>query len=119
MLKSAYAGGIDTVGGIILENIIKSTSPLGAVICCGNVASSKLDLTIFPFILRGISLIGISSQNSPMICRKKVWDLLAKDWKPDHLSDTCIEITLEELSEKIELILKGKLKGRTVLNMEV
>ena len=119
LLKPVFAGAIDTVGGIILENIIKSTSPMGVVTCCGNVASPKLDLTVFPFILRGISLIGIDSQNYPMAFREKVWNKLSNEWKTDKLTDTCNEITLNELSEKIDLMLKGKLKGRTVVKMDV
>ena len=59
LLKPLFAGAIDTVGGVILENIIKSTDSLGVVTCCGNVASPKLDLTVFPFILRGVTLIEI------------------------------------------------------------
>jgi acrylyl-CoA reductase (NADPH) len=117
ILKPLFAGAIDTVGGVILENIIKSTAPLGAVTCCGNVASPKLDLTVFPFILRGITLIGIDSQNYPMEHRELVWKRLAQDWKPLQLSDTCVDITLDELENKINLILQGKLKGRTVLKL--
>ena len=119
LLKPAYAGGIDTVGGVILDNIIKSTKPMGAITCCGNAASSKLDITVFPFILRGLALIGIDSQNYPMFYREKVWEKLSDEWKPDQLDDTCIEITLNELSEKIDLMLRGRLIGRTVLNMEI
>ena len=119
LLKPVFAGAIDTVGGVILENIIKSIRPMGVVTCCGNVASPKLDLTVFPFILRGVTLIGIDSQNYPMAYRERVWNKLAKDWKPDKLADTCSEITLNELNEKIDLMLGGKLKGRTVLNMEI
>jgi acrylyl-CoA reductase (NADPH) len=119
LLKPAFAGAIDTVGGVILENIIKSISPMGVVTCCGNVASPKLDLTVFPFILRGISLIGIDSQNYPMNYREKVWDKLSNDWKTDTLTETCTEITLNELEGKIDLMLKGKLKGRTVVKMDI
>ncbi|WP_040418133.1 YhdH/YhfP family quinone oxidoreductase [Cyclobacterium qasimii] len=117
MLKPICAGGIDTVGGVILENIIKSTTSMGAITCCGNVASPNLDLTVFPFILRGIALIGIDSQNYPMSYRRQVWNKLAKDWKPDQLSATCDEITLDALPEKIALMLQGKLKGRTVVKL--
>ena len=74
LLKPLYAGAIDTVGGVILENMIKSVHPMGTVTCCGNVASPKLDLTVFPFILRGVSLIGIDSQNYPKTFREKVWN---------------------------------------------
>lgn len=117
LLRPLYAGAIDTVGGVILENIIKATNAMGAVTCCGNVASPKLELTVFPFILRGITLIGIDSQNYPMEYRKKVWKKLAHDWKPKHLAETCTEISLDELQDKIDLMLQGKLKGRTVLKL--
>lgn len=117
LLKPLFAGAIDTVGGVILENIIKSTNSMGAVTCCGNVASPKLDLTVFPFILRGVTLIGIDSQNYPMNYRKIVWNKLAHEWKPKQLNDTCNEIKLEDVAQKIELMLQGKLKGRTVLTL--
>ena len=118
ILKPSFAGGIDTVGGVILENIIKSTQPMGVVTCCGNVSSPKLNLTVFPFILRGITLVGIDSQNCPMAYREHVWKKLAGDWKP-KLSDANVEISIKELSDKIDLMLKGKLKGRTIVNMEI
>ncbi len=117
MLKSIYAGAIDTVGGVILENMIKATKPMGVITCCGNVASPKLNLTIFPFILRGITLIGIDSQNYPMFYRDKVWKKLAHEWKPKNLQNTFAEITLDELPEKTDLMLKGQLKGRTILKI--
>lgn len=117
LLKPLFAGAIDTVGGVILENIIKSTDSLGVVTCCGNVASPKIDLTVFPFILRGIALIGIDSQNYPMKYRKIVWNKLADEWKPKHLDQSFNEIKLEEVKHNIELILKGKLKGRTIVNL--
>ncbi|WP_319268457.1 YhdH/YhfP family quinone oxidoreductase [uncultured Draconibacterium sp.] len=117
LLKPLFAGAIDTVGGVILENIIKSTAPIGVVTCCGNVASAKLDLTVFPFILRGVTLIGIDSQNYPMKYREVVWNKLAQEWKPEQLESTCYEIKLEDIQEKIELMLQGKLKGRTILTL--
>ena len=90
-LKPSYAGAIDTVGGVILENIIKSTKAMGAITCCGNVASPKLDITVFPFILRGLAFNGIDSQNCPMLYREKVWEKLSEEWKPDQLDHTGIE----------------------------
>jgi len=117
LLKPFYAGAIDTAGGVILENIIKSTHAMGVVTCCGNVASPKIDLTVFPFILRGVTLIGIDSQNYPMEYRKTVWNKLAQAWKPEQLHDTCHEIKLEDVQLEIELMLQGKLKGRTILNL--
>lgn len=117
MLKGQYAGGIDTVGGTILDNMIKSTQEMGVVTCCGNVSSPKLNLTVFPFILRGISLIGIDSQNYLMKHREIIWNKLAKEWKPDKLMDVFTEISLNELNNYIDLMLEGKLKGRTILNL--
>ena len=118
ILKGRFAGGIDTVGGTILENIIKSTQAMGVVTCCGNVASPKLKLTVFPFILKGISLVGIDSQNYPMSYREIVWKKLAKEWKLDNLTKLYNEVSLSELNDKIDLILAGKLKGRTIVNLE-
>lgn len=117
LLKPLFAGAIDTVGGVILENIIKSMNPMGVVTCCGNVASPKLDMTVFPFILRGVTLIGIDSQNYPMEYREKVWKLLANDWKPTQLHNSFSEISMEELPGKIKLMLEGKLKGRTIVKL--
>lgn len=118
ILKATYAGGIDTVGGNILDNIIKSTQAMGVITCCGNAASPKLNLTVFPFILRGITLIGIDSQNYPMFYRKQVWEKLANKWKPKNLQETCGEISLNDINLKIDLMLNGKLRGRTIINLE-
>jgi len=117
ILSSRFAGGIDTVGGSILENIIKSLQPLGAVTTCGSVSSTQLNLTVFPFILRGITLIGISAQNYPTAQRKMLWNKLASDWKLNNFEDLCIEIKMKEILHNIDLILQGKLKGRTIVKM--
>ncbi|MGL1889726.1 MAG: YhdH/YhfP family quinone oxidoreductase [Reichenbachiella sp.] len=117
MLKGLYAGAIDTVGGVILDNIIKSLKPFGGVACCGNAAAADLDLTVYPFILRGISLMGLSSQNYPMHKRLKVWEQLAGEYKPTQLSDLCTEISLEELPERIAAMTAGSVKGRTIIRM--
>lgn len=117
ILSAQYAGAIDTVGGPILENILKSLQPLGAVTTCGSVSATQLNMTVFPFILRGISLIGISAQNYPGALREPLWVKLATDWKPDNLLELYTEIRLEDISETVALILQGKLKGRTIVNM--
>jgi NADPH:quinone reductase-like Zn-dependent oxidoreductase len=105
------------VGGEILATAIKSTKPEGIVTCCGNVASADLPMTVFPFILRGISLLGIGSQDCPMAFRSIVWNKLASDWKFDYLEKMVDEISLDQLNHKIELILKGGLTGRTLVNL--
>ncbi len=118
ILKAQWAGVIDTVGGTILAAAIKGTSPLGVVTCCGNVASPDLPITVFPFILRGVSLVGIDSQNCPMNFRKKVWKKLAGEWRFKHPDGFHREITLKALDHHIERILKGELKGRTIVHLD-
>lgn len=119
VLSATYAGGIDTVGGVSLENIIKSLKPLGVVTTCGSVSSTQLNLTVFPFILRGISLVGISAQNYPTELRETLWLKLANEWKPDHLLKLYNEVSINELGDSIKDILKGKLKGRTLVKHHV
>lgn len=118
LLKGIWAGVVDTVGGEILASAIKATDLQGIVTCCGNVASPDLPLTVFPFILRGVSLIGIDSQNCPMEHRRKVWQHLAGEWKPTQLSDLCREVTLDGLEREIEKILGGGQTGRVVVRMD-
>jgi putative YhdH/YhfP family quinone oxidoreductase len=118
LLKGVWAGVIDTVGGEILASAVKATDLQGVVTCCGNVASPDLPLTVFPFILRGVSLVGIDSQNCPMEQRLKVWQHLASNWKPAQLNDLCREVSLDELGDEIDLILKGGQTGRVIVRMD-
>lgn len=117
MHTAQYAGGIDTVGGPILENILKKLQPLGAVTTCGSVSSTQISMSVFPFILRGVSLIGVSSQNYPQPLRQTLWEKLSNEWKPDNLLQLHTEIRLDDLKTNLDLILDGKLKGRTVVNL--
>jgi putative YhdH/YhfP family quinone oxidoreductase len=117
MLKPQWAGVVDTVGGDILATAIKSTMESGIVTCCGLVASPDLPITVFPFILRGVALFGIDSQHCPMPLRKDLWDCLAHDWKPEMPRKMITRITLNELETSIEKILKGGIKGRTLVDL--
>ncbi len=117
MLKSRWAGSIDTVGGDILATSIKTVNPNGTVTCCGNVASHELPLNVYPFILRGVTLIGIDSQNCPMPIRAQTWEKLASDWKIEWLEKLTTEAPFEDLNAKIELMGQGKHKGRTIINI--
>jgi putative YhdH/YhfP family quinone oxidoreductase len=117
LLSSQWAGGIDTTGGIILENIIKSTKLFGAVTTCGNVAAAELELSVYPFILRGIRLIGISSQNTPLEERQVIWNHFASDWKISKVDELVQEINLKEVSSYIDKILAGKNVGRVIINL--
>lgn len=118
MLKGIYAGVIDTVGGNMLEIALKSVKYGGCVTTCGNVAGQELHTTVYPFILRGISLLGIDSVQCPVDVRRDVWMLLASEWENKELLSYIEECKLEELDEKFALILQGKLKGRTVVKMK-
>ncbi|MDJ0856898.1 MAG: YhdH/YhfP family quinone oxidoreductase [Desulfobacterales bacterium] len=117
MLRSRWAGAIDTVGGEILATTIKTVNPNGTVTCCGNVASPDLPLNVFPFILRGVTLVGIDSQNCPMPIRTQIWEKIASDWKIDWLEKLTTEAPFSELDAKIDLMLQGKHKGRTIINI--
>lgn len=118
ILKPQWAGAVDTVGGQILATAIKSIKPDGIVTCCGNVASPDLPINVFPFILRGVSLLGIDSQHCPMEFRLKIWEKLATDWKFNILESIYHEISLDKLNNKIDHILKGELKGRILVSLD-
>jgi acrylyl-CoA reductase (NADPH) len=118
LLKSRWAGVIDTVGGDILAAVIKAMDVGGTVTCCGNVAGPDLSLTVFPFILRGVRLVGINSQSCPMAHRREVWENLANAWKIDLGKELFREIALEHLDENIDRILAGEQRGRVLVNLD-
>lgn len=117
LLRDRWAGVIDTVGGAILATAIKSTKYDGTVTCCGNAASGDLPLNVYPFILRGVKLVGIDSAQCPMRRRKEIWEKLANDWDLHFLDAMTSTIALDELGEVIEQMLQGKAKGRTVIDL--
>lgn len=117
MLKSIYAGAVDTVGGNILATILKSLHYGGAVAACGLVASPDLPTSVFPFILRGNALLGIDSAECPMNKRLEIWQHLASDWKLDNLNLISHEIGLEEVPAKLDLMLQGKALGKSLVKI--
>jgi putative YhdH/YhfP family quinone oxidoreductase len=117
LLKARWAGAVDTVGGNILATAIKSTKQWGVVTCCGMVASDQLSLTVFPFILRGVTLVGIDSAECPMDTRLLLWKKLSEEWKLDLSAGLVSECSLEGLDSKIDLMLAGKIRGRVVVNL--
>ncbi|MDX1809955.1 MAG: YhdH/YhfP family quinone oxidoreductase [Sulfurospirillaceae bacterium] len=116
LLKPLYDGAIDVVGGELLENILKQIKPSGSVAICGLVGSPALNTTVFPFILRGINLLGIDSAELASGDRFELWNKLANEWKID-LSDILHEHTLEELPRLIQAMLDGKSLGRAVIKI--
>lgn len=115
MLKAQWAGVVDTVGGPILATALKSVKYGGAVTCCGNVASPDLELTVYPFILRGISLLGVDAAECDMEVRRRLWNKLAGPWRLANLEELAVIVTLPELEGYIENMLKGRSRRRVVL----
>jgi acrylyl-CoA reductase (NADPH) len=117
LMKEKWAGVVDVVGGDILSAAIKSTCYDGTVTCCGLAASTDLPITVLPFILRGVSLLGIDSVQCPMKPRLEVWGKLANEWKLDNLDIIGTECTIQDLEKEIHAILKGGVRGRIVVNL--
>ena len=115
LAKPRWAGGVDAVGSDILSNLITATHQRAAIACCGMVGGVSLNTSIFPFILRGLSLLGIDSAETLIEVKKEIWNNFASDWKLEKINDQIKDVGLEELSSEIEKILKGKQVGRVRL----
>ena len=112
--KAKYAGAVDTVGGDMLAKMISMITNEGAISCCGNVGGMKFTSSVFPFILRGVSLIGIDSAESPIELKKELWRLLSSEWQLDLKSQTK-EINLDTIGDEVNKILQGQQVGRIVI----
>ncbi len=118
LLSARWSGVVDTVGGEILSSAIASTKQWGVIAACGNAASVELHTSVFPFILRGVSLLGINSEKTAMVLREKMWEKLSNEWKPAKLNLMYKECSLEETNKKIDEILEGRTKGRILVNLD-
>jgi acrylyl-CoA reductase (NADPH) len=114
--KPRWAGAVDTVGGNILATALKTTKYGGLVAACGNAMSPDLNVSVYPFILRGVSLLGVDSVEIPMRARQMAWSKLAGEWSID-LARIVTEVSLEELNPKIDEILKGGIRGRVLVDL--
>ena len=112
--KGIYGGAVDTVGGDILAKMLSMISNEGSVSCCGNVGGMKFTSSVFPFILRGVSLIGIDSAESPIDFKDEIWNLFATDWALE-LNKYSKVISLDQIEDEITKILKGQQVGRVVI----
>ena len=112
--KAIYSAAVDTVGGDILSKMLSMIESHGSVACCGNVAGMKFTSSVFPFILRGVSLIGIDSAESDINFKKEIWNLFSSDWSL-NLDDYSKVISLENIGNEITKILDGKQIGRVVI----
>ena len=116
LLSPKYDAAMDVVGGELLENILKQIKPEGSVAICGLVGSATLNTTVFPFILRGVNLLGINSAEITEDFRYMLWEKLANEWKID-LSAITHEHTLEEIPFLVSQMLAGKSTGRRIITL--
>ena len=114
MERPLFSSAIDTVGGNVLSKMLPQISPHGVVACCGNVAGIEVNTTVFPFILRGITLSGIDSAESSLAFKTSIWNKFADEWKLD-LSLMIKVVSKKNLQQEIDLILQGGQQGRVVL----
>lgn len=117
LLPGRWAGAIEAVGGNYLSKVIRETKLHGVVTCCGNIASLKVETSIFPFILRGVSLIGIDSANQDRAVRELLWQHLGSDWFTEKIKIPIRKVSLEHLNPEIDTILKGGQLGRVLVDM--
>ena len=115
--KSTWAGAVDAVGGDILAWLTRTTKYGGSIACSGLTAGINLNTTVMPFILRGVSLLGIDSATCPMERRLEVWQRLATDMKPTRLPGVAKEITLDGLPHAFSTLLAGEARGRIVVRL--
>src|SRR5580704_19173030 len=117
LLKAVWAGAVDTVGGNVLATLLRTTHIGGCVTACGLVAGPELATTVFPFILRGLTLSGIDSGWTRRERRLELWRRMANEWKPDRLAEVSTEVVLADVDEPVKRILAGGIAGRTVVRI--
>jgi acrylyl-CoA reductase (NADPH) len=115
MLESRWAAAVDTVGGNVLATLLRSTKYRGCVAACGLVAGTAVPTTVYPFLLRGVTLCGIDSAKCPREPRLAIWHRLATEWRLDNLEPLVREITLGETPAAVEEMLAGRAVGRTLV----
>lgn len=118
LLKARWAGAIDTVGGNTLATVLRSASLNACVTACGLVGGTEMQLTVYPFILRGITLQGIDSGNISHHTRAQIWNKLATEFALPNVDSLVREVPLDNLETPIADILAGKIVGRIVVNCQ-
>jgi len=114
-----WAGCIDTVGGDMLAGLTRVIEPWGNIASCGMAGGHGLHTTVFPFILRGVSLLGVSSTNCDIETRRRLWDRLGNEWKPPHLDEIISEeVALDGMEPVFQRLLRGEARGRSVVRID-
>jgi len=117
MQKGRWAGAVETVGGKTLEMLTKSMQHRGIITCCGMITGKDLNTNVFPFILRGLTLIGIDSAECPIDQKRDIWKVLGGEAKPAHLDALMHEITLSEAPDALKKMINGKTQGRQIVKI--
>ncbi len=116
LLKPKFDAVFDVVGGKIAQELLKQIKKEGSMAICGLVDSYRLDTTVFPFILRGINLLGVDSAQYPYKNRVELWQKLANEWKMD-ISDLIDEKSFDLLPRLLDDMLKGETRGRVIIKI--
>ena len=117
LLKETWGGVVDTVGGEILVNAVKSLRYGASLAACGLVASPNIPATVLPFILRHVNLLGVDSVELPLPRKTEIWNRLAAPWRLDGLEELATPLKLDDLSAAIDRILAGEMVGRGVVDL--
>ena len=116
MHKGRWGGGIDNLGGETLAWLTKSVKPWGNIVSIGMAGGINVETTAMPFILRGISILGVTSAACPQALRKSIWNKLGNELLPNNLDQICTaEVTLETLTDAFNTILQGSVHGRQIV----
>ena len=115
--QGRYHAALDVVGGTMLSSMLARMIPNGVIAACGNVGGPKFKTTVFPFILRGNSLVGIDSANAPINIREMIWKHFCTDWKLEGIEKFSKIVDLENMVPEIKKILAGKQTGRVILKL--
>jgi len=119
LASAQFGGALDNVGGDMLAGLTRVIKPWGSIASCGMASGIGLNTTVMPFIIRGVSLLGINSSGCPYALRETLWQRLASDWKPAHLDQITAEpITLDDLHGAFERLIGGGGRGRTVVAVD-
>jgi acrylyl-CoA reductase (NADPH) len=113
-----WAGAVDAVGAATLPYVLRTLRHGAAVASSGNASGPKLETTVFPFILRGVALLGMDSAQMPIERRRAIWDRLATDLRPGDLGGGITEVTLENLDPALDAIVAGEARGRWIVRVE-
>lgn len=117
LLAACWAGAVDTVGGNTLATLLRQCKHRGCVTACGLVGGANLAMTVYPFLLRGVTLCGIDSAACPREPRLEIWRRLAGPWKLENLDSLATIVSLEELPQQVARILRGEIVGRVLVNV--